>query len=141
MLHSPYNKHILKNMGLQVSLGNIKEIAKKIREKVSPGKILSISGPLGIGKTTFIKEMLFEYKVQSPSFLHALFYGNDFAHIDAYTFKSKEALFSMGIEEILEERALIIEWGNLYEKELEVFDAEIIKLEFYFEGEKRFLNY
>ena len=128
-------------MSLQVSLGNIKEVSQEIRKKLSVGKILSISGPLGIGKTTFIKEMLFEHKVQSPSFLHALFYGSDFAHIDAYTFKSKESLFAMGIEEILEERVLIVEWGNLYEKELEIFDAEIIKLEFYFEGEKRFLKY
>jgi tRNA threonylcarbamoyl adenosine modification protein YjeE len=126
----------------QLDLANLSFEANEIRKKLKPGIILSISGPMGVGKTTLIKHVLYEYKVNSPSFLHMLLYGEHFAHIDAYTFKSKEAFIALSIEELLLNRCIIIEWGELIEDVLNNLDAQIIKLRLnYGENNQRFLTY
>ena len=129
-------------MWKQVSLENIEEIAQKIRKTLTKQMILIISGELGVGKTTLIKHMLKDdgYKAISPSFLHMLLYGNNFAHIDAYTFKSKEAFLSMSLEELLEERCIIIEWGELFLKEIKNFDAKIVHIEMKIKKDSRFIK-
>lgn len=124
----------------EINKENISIIAKNIRKHLKKGVILSISGKLGVGKTTLIKNILPEHEVKSPSFLHILIYEN-FAHIDAYTFKSKEAFLACNIQELLEEKCLIIEWGELFEETLNLFEAKIIKIEMQYDefNEKRFI--
>lgn len=112
----------------KITLKNIEKIGQEIRKQLQPNTILSITGELGAGKTTLIKHLVPEQKVSSPSFLHALLYGDNFAHIDAYTFKSKEAFFALGIEEMLETRCVIIEWGDLTEDLFNFFECKIIKI-------------
>jgi len=106
--------------------------------------IVLISGPLGVGKTTLIKHILPEFQVASPSFLHMLIYGKDdgpkFAHIDAYTLKSKEAFLALGIEELLQTHCIIIEWGELVEEIVQMFDAKVIKIEMRYENEARYIK-
>ena len=123
----------------QVNLSDVEKIAKTIRMKLKKNLILSISGPLGVGKTTLIKQILPEFDVKSPSFLHALYYGSDFAHLDAYTFASQEAFLSLDIPEILYDRCLIIEWGELVN--FDIFDVEIIKVHMKINNNKRFINF
>ena len=125
-----------------MDLNYLKISGREIRKKLNNGIIVSISGPLGVGKTTLIKHILPEYSVTSPSFLHMLLYGNDFAHIDAYTFKSKEQFLALCIEELLLTRCVIIEWGELLDDVLINFDAKIIKINLdYGENETRILTY
>jgi tRNA threonylcarbamoyl adenosine modification protein YjeE len=112
---------------VQVSFENINQLAFKIRQKLKNRVILSISGPLGVGKTTLIKAILPEYKIASPSFLHAI-HHDQFVHIDAYTLPSRESFFSLGIEDLLENHCLIVEWGELFQSEMLFFDAIIINL-------------
>ena len=129
-------------MKKQVHLENINEIAKEIRSKLNKNTILIIEGELGAGKTTLIKHIVGQdgHQAVSPSFLHLLLYGNNFAHIDAYTLQSKEALFSLSIEEILEERCLIVEWGELFLNELRIFDAKILHLIISIKDDNRFIE-
>lgn len=129
-------------MHKQLDFKNLAIYSQEIRKQLTTGLILSISGPLGVGKTTLIKNILPEHKVTSPSFLHMLLYGEDFAHIDAYTFKSKEAFIALSVEELLITRCIIIEWGELVEDILNNFDAEILKIKLHYgEEKKRFLSY
>ena len=71
--------------------------------------------------------------------MHTIFYGQDFAHIDAYTFKSLEHFISMEINELLENRCVIIEWGELFEDVLNNFDAKFVKIKITKENDKRFI--
>lgn len=146
-------------MDIQVDSQNIAEIGQKIRKMLFDenaslnaahmkcgvnGIIMLISGPLGVGKTTLIKHVLPEFQVASPSFLHMLIYGENgeqkFAHIDAYTLKSKEAFLALGIEELLHTHCIIIEWGQLVEEIVEIFDARVIKIEMRYENDKRYIK-
>ncbi len=213
-----------------ITLENIAQIGKKIREKLIPGVVLSISGPLGAGKTTLIKHILPECNVASPSFLHMLTYVvsdnlqkfdansdlenvslenvsgpnnkleltsmmiddatkselasmrldpktklelacgsmrldpktklelacgsmrldpktklelacGSFAHIDAYTFKSREAFLALGVEELLETHCVIIEWGQLVEDIIDMLDCTVMKIEIVVENNVRFIRY
>ena len=136
-----------KQVTVAMNLENIADIGSKIRKHLIKRMLVIISGPMGVGKTELIKNILPEYSVTSPSFLHANLYGNvesskecaNFAHIDAYTIKSKEALFSLDIDELLKDRCVIVEWGELFEKEFEIFDATILKIELIQNGKERFI--
>ncbi|WP_342261966.1 tRNA (adenosine(37)-N6)-threonylcarbamoyltransferase complex ATPase subunit type 1 TsaE [Alphaproteobacteria bacterium endosymbiont of Tiliacea citrago] len=125
-------KIILKNF---LTLQNISNLAKEIRVFFKIGSIILINGPMGVGKTTLLREVLKEYKVSSPSFLHALTYG-EFLHIDAYTL-TKEQFLLLNIEEELESKCIIIEWGNLVENIVKNFLATKIKLNIDYHNEKR----
>lgn len=122
---------------------NINHIADKLYELAKPGSIISINGPLGAGKTTLIKKIVEKdsLSAQSPSFLHTLLYGEKFAHIDAYTLRGREELFAQGIEELLETRCVFIEWGNLFENEILLFEAKVIKVEIAFSGQERIISW
>ena len=130
---------------------NIAHVAKKIRAMLTRGVILSISGPLGVGKTTLIRHILPEFEVASPSFLHMLVYGKEdnleenfennlFAHIDAYTFKSRESFLALSIEELLETHCIIIEWGELVADIVNILDAKVIKIEIGYENGSRVID-
>lgn len=120
----------------QVNFENIHEIAKEIRAYLKPGVIILLNGPMGVGKTTLIKHILPEYDVSSPSFLHLQYYGEDFAHIDAYMINSINHFLNLEISDILDSRCLIIEWGNLVLEGVNLFDAKIINIDMFFDDEK-----
>jgi tRNA threonylcarbamoyl adenosine modification protein YjeE len=126
-------------MSTQVNLENIDRIGDQIRKKLTKGMILSINGPLGVGKTTLIKSILKEYQVSSPSFLHMLFYGEDFAHIDAYMIKSQESFLTLDLNDILEQRCLIVEWGDLVKDAIQLFERQVLELELSMHNEERIL--
>ena len=48
-------------------------------------------------------------------------------------------MFSLDIDELLKDRCVIVEWGELFEKEFEIFDATILKIELIQNGKERFI--
>jgi len=113
----------------KLTLKNISSIGLNIRKIAKPGVVILITGNLGSGKTTLIKNILSEHSVQSPSFLHALEYGEDFLHIDAYTFDNPKKIYELNLEEYLKTRCIIIEWGNLIKDLVNIFEAKIYEIE------------
>ena len=113
-------------MNINYSLNEIQKVADKVAKEVNSDIIL-ISGEVGAGKTTLIKEMLKTLKVNdnvnSPTFSIINEYLNDdnniIYHIDLYRIKNIDELHSIGFFEYLESDNLcFIEWGDIIEKHI-----------------------
>ena len=113
-------------MNINYSLNEIQKVADKVRKEINSDIIL-ISGEVGAGKTTLIKEMLKTLKVNdnvnSPTFSIINEYLNEdkniIYHIDLYRIKNIDELHSIGFFEYLESDNLcFIEWGDIIEKHI-----------------------
>lgn len=118
----------------------VKALAVELREETTP-KILKLEGDLGVGKTTFVKELLCELgfdpnEVQSPTFLKVLEYDVPHfglvVHMDCYRIDSAEELVNIGLEHYLDTaRLLCVEWPALL-SELSLASHANSELEFVF---------
>lgn len=84
----------------------------------------TLSGPMGAGKTSFVKEVArqlgVEDTVQSPTFgivnEYRLPDGRPLYHFDCYRLKNLEEAYNIGMEEYLDsEGYCLIEWPELVE--------------------------
>lgn len=88
----------------------------------SPALFL-LTGPLGAGKTTFVKEFLASYglaptEVQSPTFLKLLEYevpGEGLClHLDLYRLDSVRELERLSLESYEDTRFVFVEWPQYF---------------------------
>ena len=114
------------NMNIDYNLNEIHKVAKKVTEEIDSSIIL-LSGEVGAGKTTLIKEILKLLKVNgnvnSPTFSiineHLTENNNIIYHIDLYRIKNIDELHSIGFFEYIESNNLcFIEWGDMIEKDI-----------------------
>ena len=84
---------------------------------LAEGDVLVLSGPLGSGKTRFVAGLARGLgagsRVRSPSFTLLNGYRGRFMlhHLDLYRLEGAEA-DGLGLEELVEEGALVAEWGE-----------------------------
>lgn len=85
---------------------------------------ITLNGPLGAGKTTFVKEFASQLQVsdtvQSPSFgivnEYRLPNGEALYHFDCYRLKNLEEAYQIGVEEYFDHGAWsLIEWPDVIE--------------------------
>lgn len=106
------------------SFSDIEIIASElISEKFNQYKIFAFVGPLGVGKTTLIKEILKKQGIQetvdSPTFGYVRSYSNSnndtFHHFDLYRIDSVESFIGLGFDEYLhaDEGYCFIEWPEV----------------------------
>ena len=115
-------------MNIDYSLGEVQKVARLARKAINSDIIL-LSGEVGVGKTTLIKEILRTLKVNdnvnSPTFSIINEYitrdKKIVYHIDLYRIKTIDELHSIGFFEYLDSKNLcFIEWGDIIEEILKV---------------------
>ena len=112
------------NMKIKFQINQLKEVSVNVKEKIKTNIVL-ISGEMGVGKTTLIKEVLLSMmvveNVSSPTFsiINEYVTGQNkiVYHMDLYRIKNISEIEGIGLFEYLESGNLcIIEWGDMIEK-------------------------
>ncbi len=108
------------------SIEQLSEFAEAFSKKLKHGMIIFLNGPLGSGKTTFVRYLVSGLgitEVASPSFTLINEYkgvGLRFAHADFYRLKSAGELHEIGFFEYINsgEYIVLIEWAELFKETL-----------------------
>jgi len=122
------------------------ELGRALARELEPPKIVLLRGDLGAGKTTLVKgiakgfEAAEEEDVTSPTFTLVHEYRGprvNVYHVDLYRVDTARQLETLGLDDLLEERAvLLLEWGEKFARFVEERDVEIV-LERVGENERR----
>ena len=119
-------------MEIKFNLNQLKKASVELKMHINKNVVL-ISGEMGVGKTTLIKELLSLYgvtdNVTSPTFsiINEYLIDNDevIYHMDLYRVKDTAELENIGFfEYVKSRRTCLIEWGEMIE---ELIDSEYNK--------------
>ena len=105
-------------MDLEFTLDDIAEAARKFWQEAGDRTIFAFHGPLGAGKTTFIKNLCIVKGVTSPvssptfSIINEYAYpGGTLFHIDLYRLKDEGEAIRAGVEDCLYSGQIcLVEW-------------------------------
>ena len=92
--------------------------AERLARALRPGDVVLLTGPLGAGKTTFVRGLArglgLEAPVASPTFqLVRIYHGPmPLAHVDLYRLVASVEVGDLGLEEILDGGVAAVEWGD-----------------------------
>jgi tRNA threonylcarbamoyladenosine biosynthesis protein TsaE len=87
-------------------------------ERLRPGDVVLLTGELGAGKTTFVRGVArgtgSTADVASPTFQLVRVYPGrvQLAHVDLYRVENAAELRDLGLEELAEQGAVVVEWGE-----------------------------
>jgi len=92
---------------------------RRLAAGLGPGAVVALVGPLGAGKTSFIKavaeELGVEDEVTSPSFVRMQFYRGSLpiCHLDLYRVQGPAEFLALGFDEWLDTGGItLIEWAD-----------------------------
>jgi len=96
--------------------------ARRLAEAATPGLVVGLEGPLGAGKTAFVKGLaeglgVDPAQVTSPTFVIVCEYpaagGRRFVHVDLYRLESVAELDATGFPDLLGPDAVVaVEWAD-----------------------------
>ncbi len=109
-----------------------KKIASKLASLLSAGTLITLSGQLGAGKTTFTQGLALGLNIKkhvtSPTFTLLKIYNGDLPlyHIDAYRLEGIDQ--DLGFDEYIDgDGVCVIEWSNFIEN---ILPEECLNIEF-----------
>ena len=91
---------------------------EELAAALAVGDLLLLAGELGSGKTTFVRGLArglgVSAGVQSPTFQLVRVYAGriQLAHVDLYRLESGAELADLGLDELLEQGVVAVEWGD-----------------------------
>ena len=93
------------------------DLARSFARRLRSGDVVTLRGPLGAGKTTFVRgialELTGEDTVSSPTFTFWHRYGPEATlhHLDLYRIDDERELLDMGLEEAFGPHGIVlVEW-------------------------------
>ena len=113
------------------SAAETEALGEQLGQRLREGDVVLLTGELGAGKTTFVRGVARGTEsaapVASPTFqLVRLYPGRvQLAHVDLYRIGSDSELAGLGLDELADEGALMVEWGDRLETE----GAALIEIE------------
>ena len=110
-------------------------------QRLRPGDVVLLTGELGAGKTTFVRGVArgtgSSADVASPTFQLVRIYPGrvQLAHVDLYRVENLGELRDLGLEELAQDGAVVVEWGE----RLDVDGAARIEIE-HLGGDRRLIR-
>jgi len=114
---------------------------ERFGKRLRVGDMVLLTGELGAGKTTFVRGVArgtaSESPVASPTFQLVRVYPGrvQLAHIDLYRIETPSELGDLGLDELIDQGAVVVEWGE----RLDAPAAALIVLE-HLGGERRVIR-
>ena len=114
---------------------------ERFGKRLRPGDLVLLTGELGAGKTTFVRGVArgigSSAPVASPTFQLVRIYAGpmQLAHIDLYRIERTSELADLGLDELLDQGAAVVEWGD----RLDAPKAALVHLE-HLEGDHRMIR-
>ena len=132
----------MENVELRIEVNNIDDLKKVVECIKNTGKnIIILSGTLGSGKTTLVKEFVKKLglsdQVTSPTFSIQNVYDDKVYHYDLYNKGADEFLALGMLEELENEGFHFIEWGDGLEDVLNKYGFDYLKITIMVNGTKR----
>jgi tRNA threonylcarbamoyladenosine biosynthesis protein TsaE len=94
------------------------DAAARLARHVRCGDLLLLEGEMGAGKTTFVRGLASGLgvagDVMSPTFQLVRVYRGplQLAHVDLYRLADPAEVADLGLDELLDEGAVVVEWGD-----------------------------
>ena len=116
-------------------------VGEQFGERLAQGDLVLLEGDLGAGKTTFVRGLTrgvgSPAHVASPTFQLVRVYPGrvQIAHIDLYRLEDGAELLDLGLDELLDQGAVVVEWGD----RLEAPEAALLSIE-HLGGDRRRLR-
>lgn len=110
-------------------------------ERLRRGDVVLLTGELGAGKTTFVRGVAqgagSAAPVASPTFQLVRVYPGrvQLAHVDLYRIEKLSELHDLGLDELADQGAVVVEWGD----RLAVEDAALVEIE-HLGGDRRLIR-
>jgi tRNA threonylcarbamoyl adenosine modification protein YjeE len=108
---------------------------------LTQGDLVLLEGDLGAGKTTFVRGVVrgvgSSAHVASPTFQLVRVYPGrlQVAHVDLYRLQDGAELADLGLDELLDQGAVVVEWGD----RLDAPEAALVSIE-HLGGDRRHLR-
>jgi tRNA threonylcarbamoyladenosine biosynthesis protein TsaE len=126
---------------VSASPAETEEAGEALGRRLRVGDVVLLKGELGAGKTTFVRGVArgagSSAPVASPTFQLVRVYPGrlQLAHVDLYRVEKPPEVAELGLDELADEGAVLVEWGD----RLEVAGAACIEIE-HLGGERRMLR-
>ena len=110
-------------------------------ERLHAGDVVLLTGELGAGKTTYVRGTAqgtgSRAPVASPTFQLVRIYPGrvQLAHVDLYRVESSAELRDLGLEELAQQGAVVVEWGD----RLDVDGSALVHIE-HLGGDRRLIR-
>jgi tRNA threonylcarbamoyladenosine biosynthesis protein TsaE len=114
---------------------------ERFGKRLRAGDLVLLTGELGAGKTTFVRGVArgtgSSAPVASPTFQLVRIYAGrvQLAHVDLYRIETLSELADLGLDELLDAGAVVVEWGDRINER----KAALVQLE-HLEGDRRMIR-